>query len=206
MKMRLMPRTMWIVFKPSFQKQLSVFGASDPQKVMSNAKVKYQEIVSGIPPFEENDVLLITLLNAATLAAIYLSLDERPSPEQVTRYYDAAMSDSFVMRTFLKSSKYYSKSYQRSLARQAQRSQNSTNPYSWKFRFVAGPSLDCFDAIFDQCGICKLFLKLGISEITPAMCAYDYGMAKWTKTEFSRQYTLASGGAVCDCHYRKTKE
>lgn len=204
--MRFIQRTMWTLFKPSFQKQLFVFGVTDSQKVMSNAKAKYQEIVSDIPRFEKNDVLLVTLLNAATLAAIYLSLEEHPSLEQITKYYDAAMSDSLVMRTYLKGSNYYSKSYQRSLARQAQRSQNSINPYSWKFHFEAGASVDCFDAIFDRCGICTLFSKLGISKITPALCAYDYGMAKLTKTEFSRQYTLAGGGAVCDCHYQKVKE
>lgn len=205
MKMGFMPRTMWIVFKQSFQNQLSVFGVSDTQKIMKNAGEKYREIVSSIPPFGENDILLINLLSAASLAAIYLSLEQRPSLEQVTAYYDAAMSDSFVMQTFLKRSNYYSKRYQKTLSRQAEQSQHSTNPYSWRFHFEQSSSLEKFDAIYDRCGICTLFSKLGISEITPALCAYDYGMAKWTKTVFSRQYTLASGGPVCDCHYQKQR-
>lgn len=206
MKIGWMPRIMWAIFKPSFKKQIFVLGISDTSMVMENAKSEYQNIIAGIPPFGKHDVLLINLLSAAMLAAIYLSLEKQPSLEQVAKYYDAAMSDNFVMRTFLKSSNYYSKGYQKTLSRQAERSQRSMNPYSWKFRFVAGSSLDSFDALFDQCGICYLFSTLGISEIVPAMCAYDYRMAKWTKTDFSREYTLAGGGKICDCHYQKSKE
>ena len=45
--------------------------------------------------------------------------------------------------------------------------------------------------------------KIGIPELTPALCSYDYDMAEITGTVFTREYTLASGGPVCDCHYRK---
>ncbi|HWR18757.1 MAG TPA: L-2-amino-thiazoline-4-carboxylic acid hydrolase, partial [Clostridia bacterium] len=62
---------------------------------------------------------------------------------------------------------------------------------------------DSYDMLFDKCGIYNLMKDLGISEITPAMCAYDYSMAKITNTVFTREYTLASGGPVCDCHYQK---
>lgn len=205
MKMGLMPRVMWAIFQPSFKKQLSVFGAFDADAVIKNAKLKYHHILADIPSFRKDDILLMNLLSAAMLAAVYLSLEKQPSLEQVTEYYDTAMSGSLVMRAFLKSSNYYSKSYQKALSRQSERSRHSTNPYSWKFRFVAGASFDHFDAIFNQCGICTLFSKLGIAEITPAMCAYDYGMAKWTNTKFSRNDTLAGGGSLCDCHYQKSK-
>lgn len=44
--------------------------------------------------------------------------------------------------------------------------------------------------------------ELNLEEYIPAMCAFDYDMAKLNNTEFSRQYTLASGGPYCDCHYK----
>lgn len=206
MKMGLIQRTMWTVFAPSFKRQLAILDAVDSSAVMEKAKQKYRQILADVPSFGRNDVLLLNLLSAATMAAVYLSLEQRPSLEQVTRYYDAAMSDNFVMRVFLKSSNYYSKGYQKSLSRQAERSRRSTSPYSWKFRYTAGSSIDSFDAVFDQCGICTLFSRLGIADIIPALCAYDYGMAQWTNTAFSRTHTLAGGGPVCDCHYQKMGE
>lgn len=34
-----------------------------------------------------------------------------------------------------------------------------------------------------------------------AMYSFDYDMAAMNNTEFFREYTLASGGPCCDCHY-----
>lgn len=66
-------------------------------------------------------------------------------------------------------------------------------------------TIDEFDAIFDRCGIWHMMKELGIPEATPALCRYDYGMAKETNTIFTREQTLAGGGSVCDCHYKKKK-
>ena len=108
-----------------------------------------------------------------------------------------------VMCLILKSTDHFSARRKKALARDAEKSQNATNPYTWRYTFTYGKTPDRYDAIFDRCGICVLFKKLGISENTPAMCAYDYEMAKQTDTIFTREFTLASGGKVCGCHYRR---
>lgn len=205
MKNGFITRSMWTLFAPTFKKYLPMFGVTDCKAVMKKAKAKYRAILSDIPPFGKNDILLVNLISAAEIAAVYLSIGKKPSCEQMKEYYGTSMDESRVMRIFLKSAKYYSVKYQKNLAKQAEVSQLSNNPYSWRFKYYPGKSLDTFDAIFDRCGICHLFQCLGIYEITPAMCAYDYGMAKWTDTVFTRETTLASGGNVCDCHYKNRK-
>ena len=46
--------------------------------------------------------------------------------------------------------------------------------------------------------------ELGLYDITPALCHLDYTMSEaGGVTNFVRQYTLASGGAYCDCGYKK---
>lgn len=97
----------------------------------------------------------------------------------------------------------YSAKAQTKLAQQAKISQTRTNPYTWKFRYEVGINLNSFDTYFDTCGICYLFQKLRIQEITPAMCTYDYDMAELGGSVFTRQYTIANKGPFCDCHYRK---
>ncbi len=111
--------------------------------------------------------------------------------------------DNWVMRLFLKRSNHYTTKYQSSLAASAERSRHSTNPCSWRFAYAPGSTLDSFAAVFDHCGICHLFAQLGMKDVVPAMCAYDYTMAEKTGTVFTRQYTLAGGGPYCDCHYQK---
>ena len=52
--------------------------------------------------------------------------------------------------------------------------------------------------------ICVLMKKLGLYDLTPALCHLDYTMSEaGGVTDFVRQYTLASGGPYCDCGYKK---
>ena len=49
-----------------------------------------------------------------------------------------------------------------------------------------------------------LMKKLGLFDLTPALCHLDYAMAEaGGATDFIREYTLASGGPYCDCGYHK---
>lgn len=88
---------------------------------------------------------------------------------------------------------------------QAEKSQTSPYAFDWKWSFEAinGRHL-C--ANFTKCGILELFRSLGIEELTPAMCAFDYPMVALAGIGFQREYTLASGGPVCDCHYIKKEK
>ena len=49
-----------------------------------------------------------------------------------------------------------------------------------------------------------LMKELGLTELIPAMCQFDYTMSEaGGVTNFVREYTLASGGSYCDCGYKK---
>ena len=49
--------------------------------------------------------------------------------------------------------------------------------------------------------------KLGLLDLTPALCHLDYAMAEaGGATDFIREYTLASGGPYCDCGYHKKEK
>ena len=46
--------------------------------------------------------------------------------------------------------------------------------------------------------------ELGLYDLTPALSRLDYTMGEAGGTaDFTRQYTLASGGPYCDCGYKK---
>ena len=130
MKNGVIPYSMWVLFAPTFRKHLPILGITEGKSVMKRAKAKYRSIIKDIPSFGKNDILLVNLLSAAQIAAVYLSLDEKPPLEQMTEYYNLSMDDSRIMRIFLKSTDYYSVGYQKKLARQAEQSQLSDNPYS----------------------------------------------------------------------------
>ena len=52
--------------------------------------------------------------------------------------------------------------------------------------------------------VCVLMRKLGLYDLTPALCHLDYVMSDaGGASRFVRDYTLASGGPYCDCGYKK---
>lgn len=111
------------------------------------------------------------------------------------------MNTKMLRKTVKKSTAYTAKGRE-ILKNQAKNSELQSNPYSWVFEIQDGENLNEYTATFKTCGICHLMKELNLEEYIPAMCAFDYDMAKLNNTEFSRQYTLASGGPYCDCHYK----
>lgn len=101
MKMGILPRGMWVLFQGSFAKRLPLLGVPMPEHLMQKAKTRYREIIGSMEPFGENDALEMNILSAAMLAAVYLTLPEKPEVKAVERYYAAAM-DNAVMRLFFK--------------------------------------------------------------------------------------------------------
>lgn len=116
-----------------------------------------------------------------------MSLEYKPTIDKLTEYYETAMNTNIIMKMYLKSKNCYSKRYQASLKKKAAKSQLSSNPYTWKFKVHEGPTVESFDTIFDKCGIGHMMNQLGIPEATPALCRYDYGIAKLTNTVFTRE-------------------
>ena len=81
------------------------------------------------------------------------------------------------------------------------------NPYSWNMDYLPYADGSGYEARFYKCGICVLTKKLGLYDLTPAMCRLDYTMAEAGETsDFVREYTLASGGPYCDCGYHKKQK
>lgn len=202
MRRLFIPTIEWNLFKGSFEKNLTIFNVDNPKEVMKKAKKQYYDIIKTIPQFKKNDVLLTTILNSAILASVYLSLPQKFCVEIVEEYYRKSMNNQ-IMKLKLKKNKNFTRKYQYKLSKDSMKSQKATNPYTWRFKFVQGETLDSFDVIFNKCGICELYKRLGIFEIVPALCAYDYDMAKQTNAIFTRDFKIANGDKICDCHYRK---
>lgn len=210
MKYTGMPWGMWMLFAPSFRKQLTaVFGCgTDVAKTITKqAKTKYQEIIAGLPEFEKGDRFKMNLVNCAMVGAFVLSMPERPDVEHLTAYYANAMMTK-PMKWFCRrsgKSKFTEKDIAGMKATAALKAADR-NPYSWNMEFYEYPDGSGYEGRFTKCGICVLMKQLGLYDLTPALCHLDYTMSQaGGVTDFVRQYTLASGGPYCDCGYQKKK-
>lgn len=202
MKYGLIEKAMWAGYKGTFKKHLTkTLAEENPSAVMKEAHKKYKEILADVDEFDKGDRFIINIVNCALLAAVLLSVKKKYTLEQVREYYRNAMCENALTKLASKKSRSYTERGREILKRQAKESQSITNPYSWKFTVEDGETINQYTATFYTCGICRLMSKLGLEEYIPAMCTLDYDMAALGNTEFTREYTLASGGPYCDCHY-----
>ena len=201
-----LPMAMWHLFAGSFRRQLpAVFGWDEntAKGITARAKSAYRHILADVPAFERGDPFCINLISCAMLAAFILSMPRRPGVDELTEYYAAAMMTPAMKWYCRRSGK--RKGTPRDIAgleASARLRAGDRNPYSWTFAFLPYPDGSGYEARFTQCGICTLMKKLGLWNLTPALCRLDYTMSEaGGTTDFVRQYTIASGGPYCDCGY-----
>ena len=195
---------MWLVFRGSFRRALTdVLGVKNASAVLKRSRRRYTEILKTIPAYAKGDNFYINILSCATFAAVVLELPELPDVETATRFYEQAMVSNALMRIAARHEDYYTEKGRRKLKHRAEKSEAwfAQNPYTWIFTVKDGPTLNQYTAEFTECGICRLMSELGLTALTPALCHYDYPMNALNHTVFSREYTLAGGGPMCDCHY-----
>lgn len=205
-----MPLGMWLLFKGSFQKNMTVvlgFDQRTAAEVTVRAKPKYKEIITKLPEFEKGDRFKMNIVNCALLSAFLLSMEEKPPLDKLTEYYRRAMMTA-PMKWFCRMSgkrKFTPRDIQAMKETAALRAADR-NPYSWNMDFYAYEDGSGYEGRFTHCGICTLMQELGLYDFVPAMCALDYTMSEaGGASDFFREYTLASGGPYCDCGWHKKK-
>lgn len=208
MKYAGMPLGMWMLFSNSFRKQLTVvfgYDKNTAKAVTKKAKPKYKEIISGLPEFEKADRFKMNIVNCAMLGAFILSMPQRPDVERLTVYYANAMMTK-PMKWFCRKSgknKFTDKDIAGMKATAALKAADR-NPYSWNMDYYEYPDGSGYEGRFTKCGICVLMQRLGLYDLTPALCHLDYTMSEaGGAADFVREYTLASGGPYCDCGYKR---
>ena len=207
MKYSGMPFGMWLLFKKSFRKNLNIFNIDKKEAkiITKTAKLKYKEIIKKIPEFEKNDRFKMNIVSCAMFAAFISNLKEKPTLEDVTKWYNESMMTK-SMKWFCKKSgkkKFTNKDID-NMKKTASLQAAERNPYSWNMEFYLYDNNKGYEARFTKCGICHLLKEEGLFEFAPAMCRLDYTMADaGGVSDFKREYTIATGGAYCDCGYYK---
>ena len=201
-----MPAGMWALFAGSFRRKLrAVLGYDRPAaaEIAKKAHREYRALIGRLPTFEKGDRFQMNIVSCAMLSAFVLSMPKRPTVDELTRYYAAAMMIG-PMKWFCRLSGRRKFSPQDIAGMKATAALNAAdrNPYSWNMAFLPYADGSGYEARFSRCGICTLMGELGLFDLVPAMCNLDYTMSEAGGHDFVRAYTLASGGPYCDCGYK----
>ena len=208
MKYSGMPAGMWILYKKSFRDHLASnlgYDAQSAKMITKQAKFRFREIIEKLPEFEKEDRFKANIVNCALLVAFLLSMDKRPTVEELTEFYEAAMTVP-ATKIFCRQGgkiKFTDKDI-KGMKATAVLKAAERNPYSWNMDFLPYDDDSGYEARFYKCGICVLMKEYGFFDLVPAMCHLDYTMSELGgASTFVREYTLASGGPYCDCGYNK---
>ena len=208
MKYAGMPGGMWLLFVGSFRKNLTSVLKYDEKTALSitgKAKQRYREIIQKLPEFEKGDRFKMNIVSCAMLSAFFLSMPEKPTVDDATKYYrDSMMTGAMKKFCRMGGKKKFTEKDIAGMKATAEFRAADRNPYSWNMTFHPYADGSGYEARFTKCGICTLMKELGLFDLTPAMCRLDYTMSEAGGTDtFIRKYTLASGGPYCDCGYKK---
>ena len=203
-----LPAGMWMLFRRSFQRNLTAVLGLDRHaatEMTKRAKAKYREIINGLPRFETGDRFVVNIVHCAMFASFCIEMKEQPPLDRMTVYYRESMTIRAMKWAMRRSGRRkFTKSDIASMQRTAAMKAADRNRYSWNVEFLPYADGSGYEARFYRCGICTLMGELGLAAYIPAMCRLDYTMSELGGAdEFVREYTLASGGPYCDCGYKK---
>ena len=203
-----LPAGMWLLFRRSFQRNLTDvlgFDRREAADMTKRAKAKYREIIKDLPNFEKGDWFVVNIVNCAMFTSFCLEMRVRPSLEQMTVYYRESMTTG-AMKWAMRCNgrRKFTERDIASMQRTAAQKAADRNRYSWNMDYLPYADGTGYEARFSRCGICTLMGERGLSAYVPAMCRLDYTMSELGGADiFVREYTLASGGPYCDCGYKK---
>ena len=190
----------WKFLKGSMLATLPILGVEDPRAFYKEAQAIYRREMAKLPEYGEGDVLKLNLAQAVMLGAIYEACDPKPDIDTLTRFYhDFLTHSNLLCKKMAKRDMLAPAEVQRQVDI-GKKSQGATHPFTWQFT-VDVQDEDRFTATFTRCGIYDYLKSRGMAHIVPAMCAIDFDMGEISNHLFLRDSTLATGGAVCDCHY-----
>lgn len=190
----------WLIYRGAILKYLPVLGVKNLKEVFRRANAIYRPEMQRLPEYGANDVLKLNLSHAVMLGAIYESCEEKPSVDQLARFYrEVVLSPKLIRFAFSRNDMVSPKRIKQE-TRRGEKSQSATHPYTWQYK-VEQASDRRFIAVFTRCGICDYLNSRGLSEIIPVMCALDYTFGEVGNHFFLRKETIATGGRVCDCTY-----
>ncbi len=190
----------WLLLKESMLATLPILGVEDPRAFYKKARVIYRREMAALSEYGEGDVLKLNLAQAVMLGAIYEVCDPKPDINTLTRFYHEFLTRPAIVRKLMGRHDMLAPSEVQRQVDLGKRSQRAIHPFTWQFSVMVEDE-NHFTATFTRCGIYDYLKSRGMAHIVPAMCAIDYDMGDISNHLFLRAHTLATGGAVCDCHY-----
>jgi hypothetical protein len=189
------------------------FNGSEIEQLYVQMREEYERIIPEIPYIGGKKNLYTTMLveSVATLPIMRILEKEGLSYREIGKLiYDFfEIANKIRKRKLEKAGQdptdtYFHKTTINYFKVITEKSQKKQYPDDWVWEFVEGEG-KTFDYGFNvsECGIHKVFKRLGAEKYVPFICLADFATANVYEFGFTRTQTLGNGAPICDHRYLK---
>ncbi|MHA1492171.1 MAG: L-2-amino-thiazoline-4-carboxylic acid hydrolase [Promethearchaeota archaeon] len=189
------------------------FSESKTKEIIKQMKNEYEELFPEIPYIggKKNPYTTMLVNSVADLAIMRILEKEGLTYHEIGEfiYESSEIVYKSRIRKLKKTGQHpadqlFNKVYVNYVKTLTEKSQKKQYPYDWVWEFVEGDG-KIFDYGFNisECGIHKVFKKLGAEKYVPFICLIDYATANMYGFGFTRTQNLGNGAPICDLRYIK---
>ena len=179
------------------------YGYDLAKTAYDGARPIYRQMLADCPPVGSDNPMASNLYEACVFFSMYRAAKGEITPEMMRLVVD----DIFSMRIMKRALSTLNLNQPANVARLNQRLHDNAawvedhpevEPYTWDFNFgdSCGDSQVCYH--FTRCPLNDFCREQDLMDILPVMCEIDHLTTRLMHGTLTREYTLATGGPVCD--------
>ena len=191
----------WTLFAPMIKSSIKArFGNEMAVKAIKNGKKQYRTLVEEAPDIGSGNPMASNAYFAYVFVGAWLGTDKKLTPDDMALVMTDVLTKvkPFFGMTNLnktpdkwyKDMKKYEKWYDAG--------NGEKYPTTWKVHFDENKHRDGSFYYFSVCPICSYLTSRGLGEIMKPLCETDKVMFAYQHGRLYRDYTIASGGEICD--------
>lgn len=193
---------------------LEKYEESKSEELINQMRSEYEDILTELPDIGGKKNLFISILTSkASLVAMFRVLEKEGYTYREIGDFSYRFTEIETKNAMERAEKkginlldvFFDDAYIYSLKKHCEDSQERKYPDNWVMEFVDGSNED-FDNGFNvsECGIFKVYKKLGAEKYAPFACILDYAQANILGFGLTRTKSLANGALGCDHRYTRT--
>lgn len=194
----------WKMITPSVKKSLSKrYGKEYANNLILETHIIYKDLLKKAPDIGKENSMSANMYECIIFFALYDAAKGKISKEEMKDIVNEILSMPIlkVVGIFLNLNK---ESHLKKFADKMKKNQKwleehpEYKEYSWDFHFDESKNKEGFYYHFTKCPINTFARQEGYLDILPILCDVDFKTASLMHAKLYREFTLASGGKLCD--------
>jgi hypothetical protein len=194
---------------PHLTRSLLYHGISDPEKIVSDTRAAYNDLIPELPFIggDENRLTenLLSSIWALPLYRVLLPLG-RSAKEIGQIVYDtieAGTRDKSAREWAVVADYRFSPEWRERVKAGASASKSRTYEFDWVYDYIEADCCNDYGIDYTECGLEKFMRSQEASELTPYLCALDFIVYGAMDAGLRRTMTVAEGAHCCDFRFKR---